>query len=85
MLTDSRGLGDKKLEGDEGEQSPSSFLSPQTVRIGPMYINVYHRAREGSSGTFCGGVAGSGGFAQLGVDGVEFVGQLLNEAADAVD
>jgi hypothetical protein len=30
--------GDKKVEGNEGEQLPSTFLSPQTVRIGPMYI-----------------------------------------------
>ncbi|HEY5264421.1 MAG TPA: VOC family protein [Steroidobacteraceae bacterium] len=40
MLTGSKGLGDKKPEGNEGEQLPSGFISPQTVRIGPTYITA---------------------------------------------
>jgi hypothetical protein len=32
--------GDKEWEANEGEQLASHSLSPQTVRIGPMYITA---------------------------------------------
>jgi len=40
MLTDSQGQGDKKLDANERQQLASSFLSPLTVRTGPMYITT---------------------------------------------